>query len=68
MCVVGSGAVMQPLIGWLLDLNWTGTIVGGVRVYSTDAYTIALSSLLVVTAGAFVGALLLRETWCKQVG
>ncbi|WP_423908627.1 MFS transporter [Candidatus Spongiihabitans sp.] len=68
MCVVGSGAVMQPMIGWLLDLNWTGTIVGGVRVYSTDAYTIALSSLLVVTAGAFVGALLLRETWCKQVG
>jgi len=23
MCIVGAGAVMQPLIGWLLDMNWT---------------------------------------------
>lgn len=68
MCVVGSGAVMQPLIGWLLDLNWAGTVIDGVRIYSTTTYTIALSSLLVFTAGALIGALLLRETWCKQVG
>lgn len=68
MCVVGSGAVMQPLIGWLLDLNWAGTIIDGVRIYSTDTYTIALSSLLVSTTGAIIGSLLLRETWCKQVG
>lgn len=68
MFVVGSGAVMQPLIGWLLDLNWDGTIVNGVRIYSDSTYTIALSSLLVSTAGALIGSLLLRETRCEQVG
>ncbi|WP_424947369.1 MFS transporter [Candidatus Spongiihabitans sp.] len=68
MCVVGSGAVMQPLIGGLLDWNWDGTVIDGVRVYSAVTYTIALSSLLVVTAGALIGTLLLRETRCKQVG
>jgi hypothetical protein len=58
---------MQPLIGWLLDMNWTGTIVDGARVYSASAYTSALSSLLVVNIAALVGTLLLRETRCKQV-
>jgi MFS family permease len=67
MCVVGSGAVMQPLVGWLLDMNWSGTIVDGARVYSASAYTTALSSLLVVNVGALIGTLLLRETRCKQV-
>ena len=67
MCIVGSGAVMQPLIGWLLDMNWTGTIVDGARVYSASAYTSALSSLLVVNLVALIGTLFLRETRCKQV-
>ena len=67
MCIVGAGAVMQPLIGWLLDMNWTGTIVDGARVYSASAYTSAFSSLLVVNLVALVGSLLLRETRCKQV-
>ncbi len=68
MCIVGSGAVMQPLIGWLLDLNWNGTIVDGARIYSAATYTIALSSLLAVATVAFAGTLVLRETWCRQVG
>jgi MFS family permease len=68
MCIVGSGAVMQPLIGWLLDLNWSGKIIDGARVYSAGSYTIALSSLLVVATIAFAATLLLRETRCSQVG
>jgi len=67
MFIVGSGAVMQPLIGWLLDLNWTGTMIDGARVYDENAYMLAFSSLLVVNGAAFIGTLLLRETRCKQV-
>jgi len=67
MFIVGSGAVMQPLIGWLLDLNWAGTMVDGARVYDITAYTSAFSSLLVVNAAALIGTLLLRETRCKQI-
>jgi nitrate/nitrite transporter NarK len=65
MFVVGSGAVMQPLIGWLLDRNWDGQIVEGARIYSADAYTTGFTSLLVVMTAALVGTFILRETWCK---
>jgi MFS family permease len=67
MCIVGSGAVMQPLIGWLLDLNWDGSLQQGARVYSAAGYNAAFASLLVVTLAALAGTLLLRETWCRQV-
>ena len=68
MCIVGSGAVMQPLIGWLLDLNWDGKLVDGARIYSADAFESALSSLIVVNATALMASFVLRETHCKQMG
>ncbi len=67
MCIVGSGAVMQPLIGWLLDLGWDGHLLDGARVYSTDGYTGAFVSLLVTNLAALVAGLFLRETWCEQL-
>lgn len=66
MFIVGAGAVMQPLIGWLLDKHWDGVMADGARVYSSEAFTTALTSLLAVTFVAFIGTLLLRETYCKQ--
>ena len=65
MCVVGSGAVMQPVIGWLLDLNWDGRIVDGVRIYAADAYTTAFTVLIGSNFLALVCILLLRETYCR---
>ncbi|MDH5356597.1 MAG: MFS transporter [Gammaproteobacteria bacterium] len=68
MCIVGSGAVMQPLIGWLLDINWDQTLVDGARIYSNDAYVYAFSSLIVVNALALLASFILRETHCRQIG
>ena len=68
MCIVGSGAVMQPLIGWLLDLNWDNTLIDGARIYSGDAYITALSSLIVVNLAALIASFMLRETNCRQIG
>lgn len=67
MCIVGSGAVMQPLIGWLLDLGWSGEMVDGARIYSASGYTNAFISLLALNLAAFVAGLFLRETRCKQI-
>ena len=67
MCIVGSGAVMQPLIGWLLDLNWDGSLQQGARIYHAGAYSTAFASLLVVSLAALVASLLLRETHCRQI-
>lgn len=67
MFVVGSGAVMQPLIGWLLDINWSGESIEGARVYSEQVYRIGFSSLLISMTIAFLMTFLIRETHCKQI-
>jgi MFS family permease len=68
MCIVGAGAVMQPLIGWLLDLNWSGEMIDGARVYATANYSLAFTSLLILNLTAFIAGLFLRETHCRQLG
>lgn len=65
MVTVLSGAVMQPISGWLLDHYWTGQFCGGVHCYDLNAYQHAMLMML----GSFVISLLLalsiRETRCK---
>jgi predicted MFS family arabinose efflux permease len=65
--VIGSGAVLQPLIGWLLDLNWDGQFEAGRRLYSTAAYDTAMWVLPVMAAVAVLLALLVRETHARTV-
>jgi len=67
MCIVGSGAVMQPTIGWLLDLGWQGGMLDGARVYSGEAYRDAFVSLLLLNLAALIAGLFLRETHCRQL-
>ena len=64
--VVGGGALLQPLIGLLLDLQWDGLMVAGARVYAVDAYRWALAVLPLVSLIGLVAALLTRETFCRQ--
>ncbi|MBX2824513.1 MAG: MFS transporter [Gammaproteobacteria bacterium] len=67
MCIVAGGAVMQPLLGWLLDLRWDGQLREGVRHYTVAAFDGALLGLIVVLGIALLCALLIRETGCKSV-
>lgn len=67
MAVMGSGAVFQPLIGWLLDLGWQGGIMDGARVYAPQTYGLALAVLPGCWGLALLAALLARETRCQQV-
>ena len=59
--VVGSGAVFQPLIGWLLDLGWDGAMAAGARLYSEATYRQALWTLPAVASLGVVAALMMRE-------
>ncbi|MFK7992981.1 MAG: MFS transporter [Granulosicoccus sp.] len=65
MWIVASGAVMQPLIGWLLDKQWSGETINDVRIYSPEAYQLALSSLIVLSLVALIASMLVGETHCK---
>jgi MFS family permease len=61
MAVTGSGAVFQPLLGLLLDLNWQGAEVAGVRLYDGAAWTMALGVLPVFCLVGLIGVLFIRE-------
>ena len=67
MCIVGSGAVTQPLAGWLLDRQWDGAMREGARIYHAGAYDTAFLVFYGTNLLALVGALLLRETRCRQL-
>jgi MFS family permease len=56
--VVGSGALFQPAIGALLDLNWHGTLVEGARIYDVGAYQSAFAVLpAMALLGTFAAAM-----------
>ncbi len=64
---VGSGALLQPIIGLLLDLQWSGQLVDGARQYSVDAYNLAFTSLIICGVVGFLCAFTLPETYCRPV-
>lgn len=67
MFVVGAGAVMQPLVGWLLDVNWLGAMVEGARVYEESAYATALLAIVAANLLALICCFPMQETRCRQV-
>lgn len=67
MASVGSGALLQPLIGWLLDIGWDGTEVDGARHYSLDTYSDAFLTLPVCAVLALASCAVVRETFCRPL-
>ena len=65
-CVVGSGAVLQPLLGWVLDLAWDGTMLEGARVYTAAAYEQAFLVLPVIGVFGLLVAFAVRETYGRS--
>jgi sugar phosphate permease len=57
----------QWLTGVVLDHLWDGILVGGVRVYSADAYRAAFTLCLALALGAFLSACLVTETRCRNI-
>jgi sugar phosphate permease len=56
---------LQPAIGRMLDQRWAGTIAGGVRVYSVEAFQ---AGFAMICAWAVISCLLIactRETRCR---
>ena len=58
---VGSGAILQPLAGYILDAQWNGTVIDGVRVYDVVHYQYALGILPIACIFSLSAAILLKE-------
>lgn len=60
--------ILQPVIGVLLDLNWSGVLAeNGARLYDAAAFRVAFSVLLVWLAASTLLTLFARETHCRQM-
>ena len=60
-------ALLQPLLGYLLDLRWQGELLLGARLYPLEAYRLMLASCLGVLLVCFLFALRIKETRCQNV-
>jgi MFS family permease len=67
MASVIFGALGQPLIGFLLELNWKGVTINGLHHYSATNFRFAMSILPICLITGCVAALLIKETYCKTV-
>jgi len=54
-----GAAVMQPLFGYVLDLNWRGEMLGDIRLYPVEAFQRAMFLPCTLIALGFLGALLM---------
>lgn len=61
-----GGMIMPPLVGWLLDRNWSGALAEGVRVYDFAAYRAGFSPMLAWLALSLLLLAFTRETHCRQ--
>jgi MFS family permease len=60
------GAISDPLIGKLLDLDWDGKMQAGARYFTTSNYQHALIILPIGVALAIIFLLFCKETHCQQ--
>ncbi|MCX7897007.1 MAG: MFS transporter [Rhodocyclaceae bacterium] len=61
------GALLQPAVGWVMDLRWKGEILAGVRLYAPEDFRWGLA---LIALSAWLGALaawFLHETRCRNV-
>ncbi len=66
MSVILGAAFFQPLVGYLLSLEWHGTYIGKVPVYSAHDYQLALLLLPVCyVCATFIGKHFVKETYCR---
>jgi sugar phosphate permease len=62
-----GAAVLQPLVGWVMDQGWDGRQLAGARVYSEQNYQTGLGIMLAFAIVGLLGALTIRETNCRYI-
>ncbi len=62
-----GAAILQPLVGWVMDQGWSGNLVAGARVYSEQNYQIGLGIMFAFALVGLIGALTIRETNCHYI-
>lgn len=59
-----GAAILQPLVGWILDRASGGV---GVHAAGSEAFRLAVGALALASLAGLAGALCLRETGCRNI-
>lgn len=62
-----GAALLQPLLGWVMDSTWSGAIANGVRVYGAAGYQAGFGLMLGGVALAIVASTFVHETRCRNL-
>lgn len=62
-----GGALLQPLVGWAMDLSWQGTMADGLRVYAVEDFRLGFMLLAGVAWFGALTAWRIRETHCRNI-
>jgi len=62
-----GAAILQPLVGWAMDMHWDGRLLAGARVYSEQNYQVGLGIMLAFAVVGLLGAMTIRETNCRYI-
>ena len=66
MGVMLGPTLLQPAVGWMLDRNWDGQTVAGMRVYNIEAYQAGFTLMISWAVLSFILLFFTRETYCRQ--
>ncbi len=67
MGVMIGPTLLQPVVGLILDSNWTGQVANGVRIYSLEAYEYGFIPVMGWVILSVVLLFFTKETHCKSV-
>ena len=67
MGVMLGPMLLQPAVGWMLDRQWQGSMVGEARIYELNAFRAGFSFILAWAILALICVIFSRETNCRQV-
>jgi len=62
-----GAALTQAPIGALLDARWAGVSAAGARLYPVAAYQAAFTACVLFALAATIGAVLVRETFGRNI-
>ena len=57
--------LLQPAVGYMLDRNWNGEMLDGVKIYSIGAYHTGFTLLIIWILLSFGLLFFTRETYCR---
>ena len=64
MGIMLGPTLLQPVVGWMLDRNWRGDLLDGIRTYNIAAYHAGFTLMIVWTVLSFGLLFFTRETYC----